>query len=59
MPGVPYLLYRKEFMKMSDNNNNAKTMYAAGPDSAEHHKVPGVDPLKISRAEEIKYKIYK
>lgn len=39
MPGVPYLLYRKEFMKMSDNNNNAKTMYEAVPAAAELNKV--------------------
>lgn len=49
MPGVPYLLYRKEFMKMSDNNNNAKTMYEAVPAAAELNKVPGFDPLKFLR----------
>lgn len=49
MPSVPYLLYRKEFMKMSDNNNNAKTMYEAVPAAAELNKVPGFDPLKFLR----------
>ena len=48
MPGVPYLLYRKEFMKMSDNNNNAKTMYEAVPAAAELNKVPGLPLIHIS-----------
>ena len=53
MPSVPYLLYRKEFMKMSDNNNNAKTMYEAVPAAAELNKVPGFDPLKFLRRAEM------
>ena len=34
---------------MSDNNNNAKTMYEAVPAAAELNKVPGFDPLKFLR----------
>lgn len=34
---------------MSDNNNNAKTMYEAVPAAAELNRVPGFDPLKFLR----------
>ena len=33
---------------MSDNNNNAKTMYEAVPAAAELNKVPGFDPRSSS-----------
>lgn len=35
---------------MSDNNNNAKTMYEAVPAAAELNKVPGVRPAEVPPA---------